>query len=309
VKVRVERVLDGVAYATLVRALKKVPEPLTAEAEAEKPTRKPPARKGADSQAGTIEADDDDVDDAELEETDEGEDEDHDELEVAEPQAAEPARAERGPGEPDVAVPDVAAAVDGEATTPAKKKTRRGSRGGKNRKKPAGTTAAKLEAPEAEAEQAAGPKLPGPRPKLPQKEQHVTIHVPSADFGREDEAVAKPEPREGASAETPSENGAAAVAKKKTRRGSRGGKNRRKRTPAVDGSNGAEPAAESELVGSELVGSELVEAELVAAELEVGPAETVSAPAETAEEPSTNGAPEDEWGYVPMSEWVDELES
>ena len=34
VKVRVERVLDGVAYATLVRRLKKVPEPLTAEADA-----------------------------------------------------------------------------------------------------------------------------------------------------------------------------------------------------------------------------------------------------------------------------------
>src|SRR5438477_11459314 len=40
VKVRIERVLDGVAYATLVRrAGKKIPEPLTAEAEAEKPTR------------------------------------------------------------------------------------------------------------------------------------------------------------------------------------------------------------------------------------------------------------------------------
>jgi hypothetical protein len=25
-------------------------------------------------------------------------------------------------------------------------------------------------------------------------------------------------------------------------------------------------------------------------------------------EPATNGTPEDEWGYVPMSEWVDELE-
>ena len=43
VKVRIERVLDGVAYATLVRrAGKQAPEPLTAEAEAEKPTRKPP---------------------------------------------------------------------------------------------------------------------------------------------------------------------------------------------------------------------------------------------------------------------------
>src|SRR6185312_8725199 len=47
VKVRVERVLDGRAYAVAVRKTKATPEPLTAEGEAEKPTRKPPARKGA----------------------------------------------------------------------------------------------------------------------------------------------------------------------------------------------------------------------------------------------------------------------
>src|SRR5436305_9291034 len=47
VKVRVERVLDGRAYAIAIRKTKAVPEPLTAEGEAEKPTRKPPARRGA----------------------------------------------------------------------------------------------------------------------------------------------------------------------------------------------------------------------------------------------------------------------
>src|SRR5439155_20458719 len=52
VRVRVERVLDGVAYATLLRRAKKAPEPLTAEAEAEKPTRKPPARKSAEPEGG-----------------------------------------------------------------------------------------------------------------------------------------------------------------------------------------------------------------------------------------------------------------
>src|SRR5262249_17746795 len=46
-KVRVERVLDGRAYAVLMRKTKDAPEPLTAEGEAEKPTRKPPARKTA----------------------------------------------------------------------------------------------------------------------------------------------------------------------------------------------------------------------------------------------------------------------
>ena len=117
--------------------------------------------------------------------------------------------------------------------------------------------------------------------------KRVTIHLPADDLGREDtEAETAPE---GATEEAPSENGAATPAKKKTRRGSRGGKNRRKRTAATagaSGGNGAEPAS---------------------AELET--VEPEAAEPEAAAEPSTNGAPEDEWGYVPMSEWVDELES
>ena len=45
-KVRIERVLEGTAYATLVAGGKQPEAPITAEGEAEKPTRKPPARKG-----------------------------------------------------------------------------------------------------------------------------------------------------------------------------------------------------------------------------------------------------------------------
>src|SRR5439155_17736297 len=45
-KVRIERVLDGTAYATLTAGAAKRDQPITAESEAEKPTRKPPARKG-----------------------------------------------------------------------------------------------------------------------------------------------------------------------------------------------------------------------------------------------------------------------
>ena len=281
-KVRVERVLDGVAYATLVRALKKVPEPLTAEAEAEKPTRKPPARKGAGAQPGTIEADADDADDADVAETDEDEDEVEVEVERVPAAEAEVAIAE-------IAVDGEAAdgvAADGEAAAPVKKKTRRGSRGGKNRRKPAGTAAAapgapgaEVEPPEAEPPKSGAPELP--QPELPQREKHVTIHVPSPDFGREGEAAAAADTSVGAAApaEAPSENGAAAVEKKKTRRGSRGGKNRRK--PAGAGSNGVEPAALAE----------------------PGPVEPASV-----EEPSTNGTADEDWGYVPMSEWVDELE-
>jgi ribonuclease G len=258
VKVRVERVLDGVAYATLVRGLKKVPEPLTAEAEAEKPTRKPPARKGAGAQAETVEA----IEDGELVE-DEPEEEpelDEDEDEGEPEETPEPVTAEAG-------------------AAPAKKKTRRGSRGGKNRKKPAGTAAAKPAEPaEPEAEAATEPLEPEQQENT---EKKVTIHLPADDLGRKgDEADEAP-------AEAPSENGAATPAKKKTRRGSRGGKNRRKRTAATAGPNGAEPVASE---------AETEEPEVVEPEAAI-------------EEPSTNGAPEDEWGYVPMSEWVDELES
>ncbi len=270
VKVRVERVLDGIAYATLVRAAKKVPEPLTAEAEAEKPTRKPPARKGADAQAGTSETETDD--DLEVEEPglDVNGDELEGELEVDEVVVVA-----------DIAVPeapDAPAEVDGEAVAPVKRKTRRGSRGGKNRKKPAGAAAPTAAASDEEA----GEPEASLEPAETAAEKRVTIHLPSDALGREDEEGAE------VAAETPSENGApAAVAKKKTRRGSRGGKNRRKPGTGVAGPNGAEPAAAE--------------------------TESVEAPAPVAPEPereaaSTNGAPDEDWGYVPMSEWVDELE-
>src|SRR5262249_58602981 len=47
VKVRVERVLDGTAYATLVAPEVQHTQPITAEREAEKPTRQPSAAKKA----------------------------------------------------------------------------------------------------------------------------------------------------------------------------------------------------------------------------------------------------------------------
>jgi ribonuclease G len=268
VKVTIERVLDGTAYATLVRRTKQAPEPLTAEAEAEKPTRKPPARKtaaggGAEIEAAEtaevddVDADDDAEDDAEELEADEVE------LEVAAPEA------------------DGDEPADGETAapaTPAKKKTRRGSRGGKNRKRPATGAAAANGAPpvEAGAEPEADAELEPvaePEPMVKPASRGVTIHVPSDEFGRdpgdEDDTAAEP-----AAGETPAGDGAA-PAKKKTRRGSRGGKNRRKKpagtaTPSV---NGDEPEAQP-----------------------------VEAP------PEAEARSEDEdWGYVPMSEWGDEF--
>src|SRR5690242_9699524 len=107
VNVQVERVLDGMAYGTVVAKSAEVDEPITAEGEAEKPTRRAPAKKAADA---AVEAD-------KVEDVEEPEDEEPE----AEAVAAE--------------------ADDGEQPKP-KKKTRRGSRGGRGRKKPAAAAAA-----------------------------------------------------------------------------------------------------------------------------------------------------------------------
>jgi ribonuclease G len=243
VKVRVERVLDGTAYASLTRRAKAA-EPLTAEAEAEKPTRKPPVRKGAEAGAPVS---DTEAEELEIEEADEAE-------EVEDVEEAD---------EDEEAASDTPAAA-------AKKKTRRGSRGGRNRKKP------------------------------------TTIHLPPDELGapkaaeEPQPAAAKAEPVSDTEApetpdapEAPSENGAE-PRKKKTRRGSRGGKNRRKKpagAPTTVSENGSEPepAAESE----------------AKPEAEPEAHEPVLQPKPAAEVTATQ---EEEWGYVPMSEWGDEID-
>jgi len=100
-KVRIERVMDGVAYATVVGTAAAPEAPITAEREAEKPTRKPPARKGQPK-----------TDEPELEVEPEEEPEPEAEAEPEAEPAEEPAAEEKP-----------------------KKKTRRGSRGGRRRKK------------------------------------------------------------------------------------------------------------------------------------------------------------------------------
>jgi ribonuclease G len=242
-KVRVERVLDGVAYASLLSGAQSDEQPITFESEAEKPTRAPSRKKtsGADAEP---------------------------------PAAAEEAEAEAEvPGEDETEVPgeaqaeeehvdEAAETADGEAAA-AKKKTRRGSRGGRGRKKKpaAATTEASetAEVGEAEAEPDERPSKGSPR-----------IHVPDTDL------EARPSRRKAAKADPAEEGEAEAVAeeadgaepeekpKKKTRRGSRGGRGRKKPAPAAAaGENGGQPEAE---------------------------------------EPRSDE-------YVPMSEWLDEIEA
>ncbi len=294
VKVRIERVLEGTAYATLVAKPGKKPvEPLTAEGEAEKPTRKPPARKDAGAAAGS------EPEDGELDDTEEPLVAEAEELEADAEDDTEDETA------------DAAPAAGAAGTAAAKKKTRRGSRGGKNRKKTSSTSAGGA----AEADKPAGEPPARAKPA-----RVVTIHVPGDDLGRagadEEPApqAAPGDPTVEPEAEAPSENGAA-PAKKKTRRGSRGGKNRRKRTAAAGATNGAEAATDTEpeaLAEPEaLEEPDALEEPQAAApepEPEVEPEpelEPVQA-AVTADEPAPDDTDED-WGYVPMSEWGDDL--
>jgi ribonuclease G len=141
---------------------------------------------------------------------------------------------------------EAAAEEDPAADAPPKKKTRRGSRGGKNRKKKTSTAPGSATAPAEDAPDAEAPEVvPGPAGPV--------IHVPDRELGEEDADSSAP-------------------VKKKTRRGSRGGKNRRK-TPAT--------------------GATATGATTAAAEPE--------APAAEEPQPSPNG--DGDWSYTPMSEW------
>jgi ribonuclease G len=275
-KVRIERVLDGVAYAALLNAAEKPAEPITFESEAEKPTRAPSrAKKPAELEAETELAEEPVDEPVELTVA---------EVEVAEEPEDEPEEATEGETTP---------SADG---VPVKKKTRRGSRGGRNRKKkPAG--AAVEGADGAVVEAGESPDADGPSPAAPR------IHVPDFELGGDEKPARKrtapkpkPEPASTEDGDEPVEvvadaveaggtdgDGAAPV-KKKTRRGSRGGRNRKK--PAAAAAGGAAVVA----------GENGAEA----------PAEPV-----VAEEPeaSGNGAEPVADDYVPMSEWLDDLDA
>jgi ribonuclease G len=161
VTARITALGDGLAWAELLTPAADADEPLTAEGEAERPTR---------AKRSTVPKKVEEAADA-------GEDAD----EEPEPESSE---------EP---------VADGEEAAVAKKRTRRGSRGGRNRrKKPA----------DAQLEQVSDS---GPVPDAPEEPQAPVIHLPDRELTDED-------------GETPT------PVKKRTRRGSRGGKNRRKKS-------------------------------------------------------------------------------
>jgi ribonuclease G len=288
VQAAVGRVLQGIAFATLADAAA-APAPITFEAEAEKPTRAP-SRKARAGKAAAAEV-----------EAPADEDEELTAAAVAAPKPRQkPARTagarkaqakteaveaddalEAGTVEDDGAeAPEEAVGVDGQ---PKKKRTRRGSRGGRGRKKtPATATTgdddAASEAP-SEAPDEVG-RRPAPR-----------IHVPTSDLAPEP-AAAEAAPDEPV-AEVPAEgdgSGPEAAdgqpAKKRTRRGTRGGRKRKK------------PAAATADAGE---GTDAVDAEQPVVVAEVA-AEPEPEPAPANAEPVTEPAE-----YVPMSEWIEDF--
>ena len=308
-KVRIERVFDGVAYATLLSGGETAPDPITFESEAEKPTRAPSRAKKT-------------AEDAVVDDAAEAESEAEADVEpgIAEPEAAEV--------EPDEATAEGDADESAPADGTPKKKTRRGSRGGRNRKKKPVTDAdaTALEsvveedgdiAPEEPAED-----VPAEKPASTRRAPR--IHVPTADLGepapkptrsRTKAATPAPEPAVSADLEVDAEAAepdpesldpetGEPKPKKKTRRGSRGGRNRKRKPTAAAGENGAEPAAEAE-----------VEVEAAEAEVEAEPDVVLEVAPEPEPEPEPvsegNGLPEEPQSddYVPMSEWLDDIES
>jgi len=211
VKVRIERVFEGAAYASLLTTSRKgASVPITAETEAVKPTRQPPKRTATARTKGER-----------VEKT--GEKESAAEIEV-------PAAAAEIDEEPEIEVPateadleTAATAGPTEETERPKKKTRRGSRGGRRRKKPAATATTD------------GASTDGDAPV--EAEAQPRIHVPERELGRPEAVIESSQ--NGTEAES-TQNGTEGdesseppKPRKRTRRGSRGGRNRRKKPAAV----------------------------------------------------------------------------
>jgi ribonuclease G len=279
-KVTIGSVLEGQAFATLVAGEPAVP-PITFESEAEKPTRAPARRKADEAEGAAPEAET--AVDAEVE--------------------AETAEAVEDAVAADDEPVEAPADEDGQPAAPAKKRTRRGSRGGKRRKKaattPDGADADLVE--QADADEAAATVEEGevaakPAPKRRTPRIHVPDDGAASGDGAETEATTEEAP---AAVDGGGESGSAGdgtTPRKRTRRGSRGGRSRKKKAAVAANGDGGEP-------------SEPGPAETVAVERETNGdgAPPRPEPAETAVDGSTDGSPDDA-GYVPMSEWIEDFD-
>ncbi len=279
VTVLVGRALEGTAYATPAEDVA-IPSPITFEAEAERPTRAPSRKKAADEPE--IESSPDVDVDVDVEDGGAAE------VEAVAEVSADAAIEEAPPveGEAQDAVVD-----DGQ---PKRKRTRRGTRGGRGRKQPSATDStaeplAETATADTPAQQPKPKAKPSPKPKPKPR-----IHVPSSE-GKPEAApiaiavTATAEPA--VTAEGVTDDALTAVGevttdgqpkRKRSRRGSRGGRNRRK--PSTNGDqveSAARPKPGESASDAPDAGGE-------------GESADVSGPS------TEETTPE----YVPMSEWI-----
>ncbi len=337
--VTIGRVLDGLAFATLVPSDGSGAGPITFESEAEKPTRAPARRRAAAADGSADAA-------VPGEAADVGDD-----LPESVPSAVVEIEVESDadvPSGDDATVDGADDAAGGRAeeasgeATPAKKRTRRGSRGGRRRRKPAGANTAPDSGnesvsesdPDSVAEDIAaadqGAAVPedavDPAPVGPKnRRRSPRIHVPdgqAAERARPDEDLERTEPSsaaaaapngadQGAQAEDGPEEGRAdgsaegatpPAVKRKTRRGSRGGKNHRKKSAAAEGAaDDAEPNGAVVLENDDRLPEQVAVVGATVPEQAAEPA--VESRPDAPETPSAG----DE-GYVPMSEWLEDFD-
>jgi hypothetical protein len=324
VRARIVAVMEGVAYAVHGEAQTPDSQPITAEAEAERPTRaRRPIRRGAaavveeDEEAETLDLDEPEPDEPEPESRETARrpprrrarkpitaagsavEKPHDE---GLPDELAEAALELEGGDAEAEGPESDEDASGSGVPAARKRTRRGTRGGRNRRrKPAATDSGENgsgpgadtaegedELPEAELE---GATLEGvtdeatndetePLEVLAEETEPLEvlagdspapiIHLPEPDLGRNGDRAGRPD---------------GAPARAGTRRGSRGGRNRRRRpeqSPADAEAAGALEASADQPTAPD-------------SEPELAPVESGEA-VTAVKEPET-------WDYTPMSEW------
>ena len=304
-KVTVGRVLEGTAFATLAAGEQRV-APITFESEAEKPTRAPARRKADEATAveatSELAADDAVAGD---------EDVAHDEIDEIDELAE--------PDEPEAVAGEDAPAEDGEPRTPAKKRTRRGSRGGRRRKKPAAVGRrggygwrGVGRRPPGRCRRVAGggrrtggsrraSRAPGAEDPRPLRRRRRRRR-PRRRRGRVAPGDAAAAPEEGAAGDeaVDEDDRPPTAAKKRTRRGSRGGRNRKKKPAATNG-DGVSPNTDVETAAV---------AEAATAVETLGEPVEAQANGDPDVAPVTTAEPTDgsEGGYVPMSEWIGDFD-
>ena len=215
VGVTIGRVLDGVAYAALANGAA-APAPITFEAEAEKPTRAPRSKAGAVAELEPAETED------------AGEAGDKEQLEDEE-MALEP---------------DAIGDAGGEEIPAKKKRTRRGTRGGRRRKKavadsPPGNGAA----PEPKVDDVATSEVDdagssevqeAPVPVRGTRRRQPRIHVPEPAAAVVAVETVEEPVRDGGSDDESGPPDADGTLRKPARRGTRGGRRRRKPGEGAD---------------------------------------------------------------------------